>query len=39
LNMDVVRKHPYDPNAFFDTSKAGWEKRLGAGARPAAKAV
>ena len=39
LNMDVVRKHPYDPNAFFDTSKAGWEKRLGAGARPVSKAV
>jgi galactonate dehydratase len=29
LNMDVVREHPYDPNAYFDTSRAGWEKRLG----------
>ena len=29
LNMEVVRKHPYDPNAYFDTSKDGWEKRLG----------
>jgi galactonate dehydratase len=29
LNMDVVREHPYDPNAYFDTSKIGWEKRLG----------
>lgn len=37
LNMDVVRQHPYDPNAFFDTSKAGWEKRLGAGARQVSK--
>jgi galactonate dehydratase len=29
LNIDVVREHPYDPQAFFDTSKVGWEKRLG----------
>jgi galactonate dehydratase len=29
LNIDVVREHPYDPQAFFDTSKGGWEKRLG----------
>ena len=33
LNMDVVRAHPYDPNAYFDTSKKGWEKRLGAGSK------
>lgn len=33
LNMDVVREHPYDPNAYFDTSKPGWEKRLGAGTK------
>jgi galactonate dehydratase len=33
LNMDVVREHPYDPNSYFDTSKAGWEKRLGAGSK------
>jgi galactonate dehydratase len=32
LNMDVVREHPYDANAYFDTSKLGWEKRLGAAA-------
>jgi hypothetical protein len=31
--MDVVREHPYDPNAYFDTSKKGWEKRLGAGSK------
>ena len=30
LNMDVVQQHPYDPNAYFDTTKTGWEKRLGA---------
>jgi galactonate dehydratase len=29
LNIEVVRAHPYDPTAFFDTSKRGWEKRLG----------
>lgn len=29
LNMDVVRAHPYDPKAYFDTSQTGWEKRLG----------
>ena len=33
LNMDVVRERPYDPNAYFDTSKPGWERRLGAGAK------
>ncbi len=31
LNLDVVREHPYDPNAYLDTSKKGWEKRLGTG--------
>ncbi len=30
LNMDVLRAHPYDPNAYFDTSQQGWEKRIGA---------
>jgi galactonate dehydratase len=29
LNLDAIREHPYDPNAVFDTSKTGWEKRLG----------
>jgi galactonate dehydratase len=33
LNLDVIREHPYDPDAFFDTSKTGWEKRLGTRAR------
>jgi galactonate dehydratase len=33
LNLDVVREHPYDPNSYFDTSKAGWEKRLGSGTK------
>jgi galactonate dehydratase len=30
LNLDVVRQHPYDPNAYLDTFQEGWEKRLGA---------
>lgn len=30
LNMDVMREHPYDPNAYLDTSRIGWEQRLGA---------
>ncbi len=34
LNMDVVRDHPYDPNAYFDTSTKGWEKRLGSMKEP-----
>ncbi len=29
LNIEAIRKHPYDPQAFFDTSKLGWEKRIG----------
>jgi len=29
LNLDVVKQHPYDPAAYFDTTQAGWEKRLG----------
>lgn len=29
LNLDVIREHPYDPGVFFDTSKTGWEKRIG----------
>ncbi len=29
LNMDVVRERPCHPNAYFDTSKPGWERRLG----------
>jgi len=29
LNIDVAREHPYDPNAYLNVSKQGWEKRLG----------
>ena len=29
LNLDVVKEHPYDPRAYFDTHQEGWEKRLG----------
>lgn len=30
LNLEVVREHPYDPEAFLDCTRLGWEKRLGA---------
>jgi galactonate dehydratase len=29
LNLDVVRAHPYDPDAFLDITAPGWEQRLG----------
>ncbi len=29
LNLDVVKAHPYDQASFFDTTRPGWEKRLG----------
>jgi galactonate dehydratase len=29
LNLHVAKEHPYDPAAFFDTTRKGWEKRLG----------
>jgi galactonate dehydratase len=29
LNLAVVKEHPYDPAAYFDTTQKGWEKRLG----------
>ncbi len=29
LDIDVAREHPYDPNAYLNVSKQGWEKRLG----------
>lgn len=29
LNVDMVREHPYDPSSYFDTSREGWEKRIG----------
>ena len=29
LNLEVVAANPYDPNAFFDTTESGWEKRIG----------
>lgn len=36
LNLDVVRAHPYDPNAFLNIHTEGWEKRLGTARKPAA---
>ena len=29
LNLDVVREHPYDPDAYLNVFQEGWEKRLG----------
>jgi galactonate dehydratase len=30
INMDVAREHPYDPQAYLNVNKPGWEMRLGA---------
>jgi galactonate dehydratase len=30
INVDVARQHPYDPQAYLNVHKPGWEKRLGA---------
>jgi len=37
LNVAVAREHPYDPNAYLNVHKKGWEQRLGQqpGAGPA----
>ncbi len=29
INMEVAREHPYDPHAYLNVNKPGWEKRLG----------
>ena len=29
INMEVVRQHPYDPRAYLNVNKPGWEMRLG----------
>jgi len=29
LNIEAIRKHPYDPNAYLNVHAEGWEKRLG----------
>jgi galactonate dehydratase len=29
LDLEVVRAHPYDPEAYLDITAAGWEQRLG----------
>jgi galactonate dehydratase len=34
LNLDVIKAHPYDPAAYFDTTQKGWELRLGTKAAP-----
>jgi galactonate dehydratase len=34
LNLEVARAHPYDPEAYLDANKEGWEKRFGVKAEP-----
>ena len=29
LNLEVIKDHPYDPDAFLNIHQEGWEKRLG----------
>ncbi len=29
LNIDVIKAHPYDPQAYLNVHAEGWEKRLG----------
>jgi galactonate dehydratase len=29
LNVEVAREHPYDPSAYLNIHRDGWEKRLG----------
>jgi len=29
LNLDAIKAHPYDPNAYLNIHEQGWERRLG----------
>ena len=29
LNLEVIKAHPYNPNAYLNVHAEGWEKRLG----------
>jgi galactonate dehydratase len=29
LNLDAIKEHPYDPDAFFNLHEEGWEQRIG----------
>lgn len=29
LNLDAIRDHPYDPQAYLNVHEKGWERRLG----------
>lgn len=31
LDIEAIRRHPYDPHAYLDIHAEGWEKRLGQG--------
>jgi len=34
LNVDVAREHPYNPSAYLNIHREGWEKRLGQESSP-----
>ena len=31
LDLEAIRRHPYDPHAYLNVHTEGWEKRLGTG--------
>ncbi|MCW5557249.1 MAG: mandelate racemase/muconate lactonizing enzyme family protein, partial [Verrucomicrobiae bacterium] len=33
LNLEIAREHPYDPDAYLNIHREGWERRLGQKAR------
>ncbi|MDB5539522.1 MAG: Mandelate racemase/muconate lactonizing protein [Devosia sp.] len=33
LNIDAIKEHPYDPNAYLNVHTEGWEQRLGTDAQ------
>lgn len=37
LNIDAIKEHPYDPNAYLNVHTEGWEQRLGTDAQNKAK--
>jgi len=37
LNVEAIKGHPYDPQAYLNVHTEGWEKRLGTDADNKAK--
>lgn len=33
LDIEAIRAHPYDPDAYLNVHEKGWERRLGAQGR------